>query len=61
MHSLIGTTFFIDLNSLSITALQITEIDIDGLRKLPKIAGLDLSNNNIHNVPPELGNVRTLK
>ncbi|RZC39469.1 leucine-rich repeat-containing protein 40-like [Asbolus verrucosus] len=40
---------------------KITEIDVEGLKKLTRIATLDLSNNNISQIPPELGNVTQLR
>lgn len=39
----------------------ITEIDAENLVKLKKLASLDLSNNNINHVPPELGNMTQLR
>ncbi|XP_050401832.1 leucine-rich repeat-containing protein 40 [Patella vulgata] len=35
---------------------KIEVIDVDGLKRLPVLATLDLQNNNISQVPPELGN-----
>lgn len=40
---------------------QITDICIDGLSRLKRLAILDLSNNNIGQVPPELGNMKQLR
>lgn len=40
---------------------QISSIDMDGLKQLPLISCLDLSNNNIQQVPPQLGLVTTLR
>lgn len=40
---------------------QITDICIDGLSRLKRLATLDLSNNNIGQVPPELGNMKQLR
>ena len=40
---------------------QIGDIDVAGLKKLPMVATLDLQNNNIGQVPPELGTVETLR
>ena len=40
---------------------RITEIDVDGLRKLAKLTILDLGNNNIGSVPPELGTLTTIR
>ncbi|XP_022251317.1 leucine-rich repeat-containing protein 40-like isoform X2 [Limulus polyphemus] len=40
---------------------RITSINVLGLTKLPILTVLDLRNNNITNVPPELGNLRQLR
>lgn len=40
---------------------KITTINIDGLSKLKRLATLDLANNNINHVPPELGNMKQLR
>ncbi|XP_066298452.1 leucine-rich repeat-containing protein 40-like isoform X1 [Branchiostoma lanceolatum] len=40
---------------------HIAAIDVDGLLKLPQIATLDLQNNDIMQVPPQLGNVTSLR
>ena len=43
---------------------QIKEIRVDDLRKLSMLAVLDLSNNDIDHIPPELGrltHIRTLQ
>ncbi|GJQ71783.1 hypothetical protein Trydic_g11476 [Trypoxylus dichotomus] len=40
---------------------QISEIDIKGLQQLQRLATLDLSNNSISSVPPELGNMKQLR
>ncbi|XP_065906016.1 leucine-rich repeat-containing protein 40-like isoform X2 [Dysidea avara] len=40
---------------------QITDINVDGLLQLPMISCLDLQNNDISQVPPQLGNVSTLR
>ena len=44
-----------------LTCFKVNNIDVDGLKKLPNLLTLDLSNNNIANVPPELGNVSSLR
>ncbi|XP_078574387.1 leucine-rich repeat-containing protein 40-like isoform X4 [Branchiostoma floridae x Branchiostoma japonicum] len=40
---------------------HIAAIDVDGLLKLPALATLDLQNNDIMQVPPQLGNVTSLR
>ncbi|GFN77100.1 LINE-1 retrotransposable element orf2 protein [Plakobranchus ocellatus] len=40
---------------------QISELDVTGLSKLEKLATLDLQNNDIAQIPPELGNCHWLK
>jgi Leucine-rich repeat (LRR) protein len=35
--------------------VQIGDINVAGLKQLPKLVSLDLQNNSIHQVPPELG------
>jgi Leucine-rich repeat (LRR) protein len=40
---------------------QIAEIDPVGLKSLPQLATLDLQNNDIRQVPPELGEVTQLR
>ncbi|XP_012286484.1 leucine-rich repeat-containing protein 40 isoform X1 [Orussus abietinus] len=40
---------------------QIIEIDVASLAQLKRLATLDLSNNNIGFVPPELGNLKNLR
>ena len=49
------------LETLLISDNQIKEIDVDGLRQLSKLTILDLGNNNIATVPPELGNLRNIR
>merc|ERR1712008_118622 len=49
------------LETLLISDNQIKEIDIDGLRELTKLAIIDLGNNNIASVPPELGNLKNIR
>ena len=41
--------------SIVITDNQIADLDATSLRKLPKLNCLDLTNNSIARVPPELG------
>ncbi|XP_022101656.1 leucine-rich repeat-containing protein 40-like isoform X2 [Acanthaster planci] len=50
-----------DLENLLVADNQIGAIDVASLLRLPKIASLDLQNNDIMQVPPELGNVQTLR
>ncbi|XP_060528637.1 leucine-rich repeat-containing protein 40-like [Cylas formicarius] len=40
---------------------SLDEINIDGLTKLTRLAVLNLSNNNINYVPPQLGNMKQIK
>lgn len=40
---------------------KVEKIDLEGLNKLPMLAVLDLRNNNIAQVPPELGLLTQLK
>lgn len=40
---------------------KIETIDLEGLGKLPMLAVLDLRNNNIGHVPPELGLLTQLR
>lgn len=40
---------------------QISRIDVDNLRKLKRLAVLDLANNNLDQIPPELGNMTQLR
>ena len=37
------------------------EIDVDGLKKLTRLTILDLGNNNIGTVPPELGLLTSIR
>ncbi|XP_012257717.2 leucine-rich repeat-containing protein 40-like [Athalia rosae] len=48
------------LEILTVNNNQIEKIDATLLSKLPRLANLDLSNNNIGYVPPELGNLKKL-
>jgi hypothetical protein len=51
------------LETLMISDNRITSIDVDGLKQLSRLTILDLGNNNIGLVPPELGlltNIRSL-
>lgn len=49
------------LEILLVSDNKITEICVEGLKRLKRLATLDLSNNNISQVPPELGNVKQLR
>ena len=40
---------------------RVTQIDVDGLKQLSKLSILDLGNNNIGQVPPELGLLTNLR
>lgn len=40
--------------------IEVLDVSQSGLGALPRIATLDLSNNSIRNVPPELGLLRTI-
>jgi Leucine-rich repeat (LRR) protein len=40
---------------------RLTAIDMAGLSQLRRLATLDLANNNISHVPPELGNMTQLR
>ncbi|XP_032221201.2 leucine-rich repeat-containing protein 40 isoform X1 [Nematostella vectensis] len=51
----------ISLRTLLACDNQIAVIDVDGLLRMSVLETLDLQNNNISQVPPELGNVRGLK
>jgi len=43
------------LETLLISGNQVAQIDVSSLRQLDKLSSLDLQNNNISVVPPELG------
>ena len=49
------------LTSILCSDNRVTSIDVAGISQLPLLNVLDLSNNNIDSVPPELGRVATLK
>ncbi|EFN72743.1 Leucine-rich repeat-containing protein 40 [Camponotus floridanus] len=51
----------ISLESLIANDNVIAAIDVSALEKLKKLAVLNLSNNNIAHVPPELGNLKNLR
>lgn len=51
----------ISLESLIANNNVIAMIDVSSLEKLKKLAVLNLSNNNIAHVPPELGNLKNLR
>ncbi|XP_054001277.1 leucine-rich repeat-containing protein 40-like [Hylaeus anthracinus] len=53
-----------DVESLEIFIANdnlISEIDVSSLQKLRKLAILNLANNNIGHIPPELGNLKNLR
>nr|XP_054764681.1 leucine-rich repeat-containing protein 40-like [Lytechinus pictus] len=50
-----------NLENLLANGNQIGEIDLTGLKRLTKISSLDLQNNDIGEVPPELGTVTSLR
>ena len=49
------------LETLLMNGNQIQEIDVEGLRKLKVLTVLDLSNNDIQQVPPELGTLTQIR
>ena len=49
------------LETLIASDNRITEINVDGLKKLTRLTILDLGNNNIGSVPPELGLLTTIR
>lgn len=49
------------LETLLLNGNQIKIIDVEGLSRLKRLAILDLSNNDINHVPPELGKLTQLK
>lgn len=51
----------IGLEILLLSDNKITDIDVNGLKYLTRIAVLDLTNNNISQIPPELGNLTQLR
>lgn len=51
----------VSLESLIANDNVIATIDVSSLEKLKKLAILNLTNNNIAHVPPELGNLKNLR
>jgi len=51
----------VSLESLIANDNLIVKIDVPLLEKLKKLAVLNLTNNNIAHVPPELGNLKNLR
>jgi len=51
----------VSLESLIANDNLITKIDVPSLEKLKNLAILNLANNNITHVPPELGNLKNLR
>ncbi|XP_043489519.1 leucine-rich repeat-containing protein 40-like [Polistes fuscatus] len=49
------------LETLVVNDNMVTNIDVPSLKKLKKLAILNLANNNIDNVPPELGNLTNIR
>ena len=49
------------LENLLISDNQVNVVNVSGLLRLTKLATLDLQNNNIMQVPPELGNCTSLR
>jgi Leucine-rich repeat (LRR) protein len=49
------------LENLFADTNKIDHIDATGIKNLPVLATLDLQNNNIGQVPPELGNCTPIK
>ncbi|XP_071952369.1 leucine-rich repeat-containing protein 40-like [Antedon mediterranea] len=49
------------LEVILVSENKITSIDVASLRKLPKLSSLDMTNNDIGEVPPELGLVESLR
>ena len=40
---------------------QVSTVEVDKLSKLPQLAILDVQNNGIQTVPPELGNLTNIR
>lgn len=51
----------VSLESLIANDNVIATIDVSSLEKLKRLAILNLTNNNIAHVPPELGNLKNLR
>lgn len=51
----------IGLEILLLNDNNIDEINVDGFKKLTRLATLNLANNNINHVPPEFGNMTQLR
>ncbi|XP_065834335.1 leucine-rich repeat-containing protein 40-like isoform X1 [Oscarella lobularis] len=49
------------LETLLASDNQLCEIDVDGLRNLKRLTSLDMQNNSIAQVPPELGKLNNLR
>lgn len=50
-----------NLEILLVADNKLKKIDVDNLKFLKRLATLDLSNNNIDQVPPELGNMKQIR
>ena len=51
----------IKLETIIMCGNQINSIDVEGLASLKNLAVLDLQNNSISQVPPELGNLKHIR
>lgn len=51
----------VGLEILLLNDNSIEEINVEGLKNLKRLAVLNLCNNNIHHVPPEIGNMIQLR
>ena len=46
---------------LILNDFQVSTVEVDKLSKLPQLAILDVQNNGIQTVPPELGNLTNIR
>lgn len=56
MYELVGLEILLACDN----QIEVLEASESGLGALPRLATLDLSNNSIRHVPPELGLLRTI-
>ena len=56
-----GPDIIAKLETILIANNQVATIEVEQLARLPKLAILDLQNNAIQTVPPQLGNVTQLR